>query len=468
MKINLLRQKILDLAIRGKLVPQDPNDEPASILLERIRAEKERLIAEGKIKCPKKAKTTSSESHYQKFTPPFAIPESWEWVDFENIFDNINSTPYQIKQSIIQPFGKYEVISQGQNEIDGYSDDDTKVFRFGNSCIVFGDHTLNVKFRNKEFVVGADGVKLLLPKIYPKYGYLLIQWRANNIKKRGYSRHFQFISNSKFPIPPYLEQQRIVRIFNNIISLVDDIEANKSLLFGKIRNAKSKILDLAMQGKLVPQDPADEPSADMLRRINPKAKIITDNPQYQQFTPPFDIPESWQWVRLDEICSIKGGKRIPRGKSFAKEKTSHAYLRVTDMKNNTIETSDLKYIDDEVFEQIKNYTINTTDLYLTIAGTIGSVGIIPPEVDGMNLTENAAKLTDISCDKVYLLYSLSSSFAQEHFSSRFHQVAQPKLSIETASSTFIPVPPLNEQKRIVAKIKELFSVLDTIEASLQS
>lgn len=138
------------------------------------------------------------------------------------------------------------------------------------------------------------------------------------------------------------------------------------------------------------------------------------------------------------------------------------------MKNNTIETSDLKYIDDEVFEQIKNYTINTTDLYLTIAGTIGSVGIIPPEVDGMNLTENAAKLTDISCDKVYLLYSLSSSFAQEHFSSRFHQVAQPKLSIETASSTFIPVPPLNEQKRIVAKIKELFSVLDTIEASLQS
>ena len=270
------------------------------------------------------------------------------------------------------------------------------------------------------------------------------------------------------PLPPYPEQERIVKALNELVLTLYGIDNCRGKLQETIQNAKSKILDLAMQGKLVPQDPADEPAATMLRRINPKAKIITDNPQYQQFTPPFDIPESWQWVRLDEICSIKGGKRIPRGKSFAKEKTSHAYLRVTDMKNNTIETSDLKYIDDEVFEQIKNYTINTTDLYLTIAGTIGSVGIIPPEVDGMNLTENAAKLTDISCDKVYLLYSLSSSFAQEHFSSRFHQVAQPKLSIETASSTFIPVPPLNEQKRIVAKIKELFSVLDTIEASLQS
>ena len=188
---------------------------------------------------------------------------------------------------------------------------------------------------------------------------------------------------------------------------------------------------------------------------------LSDTPHYENV--PFEVPSSWMWCRLDELCSIKGGKRIPKGKTFSKEKTSHIYLRVTDMKNNTIVTSDLKYIDDEVYEEIKNYIINSSDLYLTIAGTIGSVGIIPNEVDGMNLTENAAKLTNINCNKKYLLYSLLSTIAQEHFLSRFHQVAQPKLSIETASSTLIPLPPLSEQQRIVVEIKKWLTLIDQIE-----
>ena len=141
------------------------------------------------------------------------------------------------------------------------------------------------------------------------------------------------------------------------------------------------------------------------------------------------------------------------------------------MKLNTIVLDDLKYISNEVYSLIKNYTISSSDLYLTIAGTIGSVGIIPQEVDGMNLTENAAKLTNIACDKKYLLYALQSTVTQEHFTSKFHQVAQPKLSIETASSANIPLPPLSEQRRIVAEIERWFSLIDIIEsnkASLQT
>ena len=171
-------------------------------------------------------------------------------------------------------------------------------------------------------------------------------------------------------------------------------------------------------------------------------------------------------IYLSSLCKIKGGKRIPRGRTFSKERTPHIYIRVSDMKNNTIITTDLKYIDDDVYQTIKNYTISSSDLYLTIAGTIGHVGIVPKQFDGMNLTENAAKLTGIICDKKYLLYSLLSSTAQEHFKSRFHQVAQPKLSIETASSTMIYLPPLKEQHRIVSQIEEIFAQLDTIEASL--
>lgn len=183
-----------------------------------------------------------------------------------------------------------------------------------------------------------------------------------------------------------------------------------------------------------------------------------DKPHY-----PYELPEGWAWTTLGEICCIKGGKRIPRGMTFAKEKTAHVYIRVTDMKDNTIKMSDLKYIDDYVYEHIKNYTINASDLYLTIAGTIGSVGIVPNEVDGMNLTENAAKLTQIGCIKEYLLYALLSTIAQEHFTSRFHQVAQPKLSIETASKTPIAIPPIGEQNRIVKEIKRYLAAIKIIE-----
>ena len=137
------------------------------------------------------------------------------------------------------------------------------------------------------------------------------------------------------------------------------------------------------------------------------------------------------------------------------------------MKKNTILDNDLQYIDEEVFTEICNYTIKKEDLYLTIAGTIGAVGEVPDLFDGMNLTENAAKLTHIQCDKKYLMYALLSTSAQDHFKSKFHQVAQPKLSIETASSTPIALPPLTEQKRIVEEIERWFALIDEIEANKQ-
>ena len=181
---------------------------------------------------------------------------------------------------------------------------------------------------------------------------------------------------------------------------------------------------------------------------------------------PFVIPESWCWTTLGELCSIKGGKRLPKGKSFADTITPHIYIRVTDMKDHTVLLSSLKYIDEDVFAEIKNYTISSNDLYLTIAGTIGDVGLVPAELDGANLTENAAKLTDIKCSKQYLMYVLMSSIAQDHFCSRFHQVAQPKLSLETASSTLIPLPPYREQLRIAEELDRWLGVVVSVEDDL--
>ena len=171
---------------------------------------------------------------------------------------------------------------------------------------------------------------------------------------------------------------------------------------------------------------------------------------------PFEIPESWEWVRLGRITDVKGGKRIPVGYKWQDTPTSHIYIRVSDMKDGTISSSDLKYLNDEIYNQIKQYTINKEDLYLTIVGsTIGKAGFVPSVFDGMNLTENAVKLSSISIYKEYLYYLIISPFAQSQFVDKTKQVGQPKLAINRILSSLLPIPPIAEQHRIVAKIEEL-------------
>ncbi len=183
---------------------------------------------------------------------------------------------------------------------------------------------------------------------------------------------------------------------------------------------------------------------------------------------PYELPEGWKWCRLGDVAILKGGKRIPAGKKCISEKTPHVYIRVTDMQNDTVNLDNLMYITDDIYSAIKNYTISKEDLYLTIAGTIGRVGIIPDCLDGMNLTENALKITDIKCDKKYLLYVLKSDFTQNYFFNSYHQVAMPKLSILNASNTQIPLPPtLAEQQCIVNRIEAMFAKLDQAQEKAQ-
>ena len=256
---------------------------------------------------------------------------------------------------------------------------------------------------------------------------------------------------------------------------------------------RQKILDLAIRGKLVPQDPSDEPASVLLERIRAekqkmvkegklKAKDIKndsiiyvgeDNLHYEKFADgsvkciekeiPFDLPEGWNWSRLRNIAQVKGGKRIPKGMGFSPDKTAHAYIRVSDMKNHSINLNDLKYITDEVHSKIKNYIISKNDLYITIAGTIGVAGAVPDELDGMNLTENAAKVTEIKLDKAFLCLVLQCEFVQQQFQDKTHQVAMPKLALERILSILIPVCPLREQMKICSTITNLDFFLSAIE-----
>ena len=255
---------------------------------------------------------------------------------------------------------------------------------------------------------------------------------------------------------------------------------------------RQKILDLAIRGKLVPQDPNDEPASVLLERIRQQKQQMVkegklkpkdikndsviflgeDNLHYEKFADgsvkciedeiPFELPEGWAWSRIRDIASVKGGKRLPKGMSFSSCRTSHAYIRVTDMKNHSVNTDDLKYITEEVFSQIKNYTISKDDLYVTIAGTIGVTGEVPAELDGMSLTENAVKVTDIQINKAFLCLVLQSEFVQQQFQDKTHQVAMPKLALERILSTLIPVCSITVQSGIVSKFGEVDSLINLI------
>ena len=163
-----------------------------------------------------------------------------------------------------------------------------------------------------------------------------------------------------------------------------------------------------------------------------------------------------------DIAAVKGGKRLPKGVGFSPCRTAHAYIRVTDMKNHCINTDDLKYISEEVFLQIKNYTISKDDLYVTIAGTIGVTGEVPTELDGMNLTENAVKITNIQINKNYLCLIIQSEFVQQQFQDKTHQVAMPKLALERILSTLIPVCTITTQSAMVSKFVEMDSLINQI------
>lgn len=183
---------------------------------------------------------------------------------------------------------------------------------------------------------------------------------------------------------------------------------------------------------------------------------------------PYEVPENWVWVRLGSLADVKGGKRLPNGTTFSENITKHPYIRVTDFNAIGVSLEGLKYIDEDVYEKISRYTISSDDIYVSIAGSIGKVGIIPSCIDGANLTENAAKITNIKgINQKYLCLFLKSEFAQYQMQSATIATTQAKLALFRIESLTFPLPPLSEQQRIVERIEELFAKLDEAKERLQ-
>lgn len=233
-----------------------------------------------------------------------------------------------------------------------------------------------------------------------------------------------------------------------------------------IAHLRELILELAIRGKLVPQDAGDEPASVLLERIAKKKgtrKRNEDLLEIEDTAKAFEIPKGWEWIRLSSISEIKGGKRLPHGHSFSSVATEYVYIQVTNMKAGTIVQDNLKYISKTTHNEISNYIIEKDDLYITIAGTIGQVGVVPDFFHRMNLTENAARIIFSEIDKHWLQKTLSSNFVQTQFEDKTNQLAQPKLALHRVGSSVIPLPPLPEQARIVAKVESLMALCDRLE-----
>ena len=450
MNTKALRQKILDLAIHGKLVPQDPNDEPASVLLERIRVEKERLIKEGKIKKPKKSKAACDKPHY-----PFELPKGWVWTTLGEIGSwQSGATPSRMNKDYYGgniPWLKTGDLNDGTityipEYITQRALEETSVRLNPKGSVLIAMYGATI---GKIGILSFPATTNQACCACYEYSinqmflfYFLLANRENFIAMGGGGAQPNIskekIISTNMPLPPLKEQERIVAEIERWLSFVDIVEIEKSDLQSTICLAKSKILDLAIHGKLVPQDPNDEPASELLKRINPKAEITCDNPQYGK------LPKGWCETTLKSLAKevFAGGDKPTE---FTKEKTNGNIIPIY---ANGVEK-------DGLYGYTNAARVIEPCLTVSARGTIGFTCIrnIPfvPIVRLITIVPNPV------FDLKYMKFCLDSLLIWSEGSSI------PQLTVPTIKKMQLPLPPLQEQHRIVAKIEELFTQFDKIE-----
>ena len=493
MNTKALRQKILDLAIHGKLVPQNPKDESATVLLERIRAEKAEKIKQGELKADKKDSfifVGSDKRHYEQFADgtvkdiedeiPFDVPEGWAWCrlgEIANLYtgNSINENEKTNKYSNLKE-GLFYIATKDIN-FDGKIDYDNGIkipsseFKFkiapaestllciegGSAGRKIGFINQNVCFVNKLCCFHSDYLKNL-------YLFYYLQSRTFkdlfNTNKNGLigGVSLNLLKRIFFPLPPLAVQERIVSRIKNIFSQIGMLENNKFDLQTAIKQAKSKILDLAIHGKLVPQNPNDEPAEELLKRI-----ATSDNRPYKKFEDevPFDLPDTWEWCNLDDIYNHTTGKALKKSNSTG---TLHKYITTSNLYWNSFDFTEVRslYFTDEELEKC---TIKKGDLILCNGGDVGRAAIWNYDYDicyQNHVSRLRPKFVDIN-NYFYLyllmLYKESGLLAGKG-------IGITSLSASDLLTTTLPLPPLAEQQRIVTKIEELFAQLDSISEQL--
>ena len=455
MDTKKLRQKILDLAIRGKLIPQDPNDEPASLLLERIKAEKERLTKEGKIKKSKKSTKTSDTPHYENV--PFEVPDNWAWTTVSDISKSII---YGVSESA-KSEGKYKLLritDIQNNKVDwetvpftDFDDDKVASYILYDGDIVFARtgatigksyliKKLNQKAIYASYLIRVQTSNLILPeyvKLFFESGYYWEQIELSSVGIGQPNVNGTILGSLNIPLPPFAEQKRIVIEIDRWLSLINQIEDGKDNLQSTIKQTKSKILDLSIHGKLVPQDPNDEPAIELLKRINPDFTPC-DNGHYTQ------LPDGWTVAPMQVLCSLVDGN-----------------------KQNGIERTnlDVKYLrgkrDTKTLTSGKYVTANSL-LILVDGENSGEVFRTP--IDGYQGSTFKQLLINENMNEEYVLQVIN--LHRKVLRESKVGSAIPHLNKKLFKAIEVPIPPYKEQQRIIGTINKVFMSLDMIMESL--
>ena len=515
MDTKKLKQKVLDLAIRGKLVPQDPNDEPASKLLERIYAEKQKLISEGKIK---KEKRTSfifkgeDNSYYEKVVEngketirditaeiPFDIPETWAWTRLGSVSNYgyvVPVSPENIPDNawILE----LEDIEKDSGKILCYV---VKRERFAKSSKnqFHTEDILYSKLRpylNKVVFAEKDGFcsSEILPikfckSILPKYAYYYLKTLfflsyANN---SSYGVKMPRLGtetgrNALFPIPPLTEQQKIIKSVNLLLEEVLLIEENFGKLFQQVVLSKSKLLDLAIRGKLLPQNPNDEPAAVLLERIRKeqestktKRKSIgsyifkgEDNLYYEQIGSetkciqdeiPFDIPNSWAWARLGSVGTVfSGGTPSTRNNDYWNGNIP--WITPADLTdyNDMYISSGRKNISELGLKESSACYIPAGSVIYSSRAPIGYIVISKNEITtNQGFKSIFPAIPEMNKYIYYVLKSLTPLIKKCASGTTFKEI-----SASSFGNVLFPIPPIQEQKRIVEYISKANNQLDSM------
>ena len=476
MNTKLLRQKILDLAIRGKLTDQRKSDGTARELLEQISAS-----------ChPEQSSKSAKSKNLTPITPldkseaPFEIPDNWEWVHLQDVGElsrgKSKHRPRNDPALYVDGFMPFVqtgdvagaekgLICKWHSLYNELGVAQSRIWPRGTICITIAANIGDVALLNfdacfPDSVVGFNAYKPIYSNKFFLF-YLMLCKEKLDEKSRSTAQkniNIDILSQIYVPLPPLAEQQRIVEKIEEAFAEIDAVEKNKELLKKHIKQTRKKILDLAIHGKLVPQDENDEPASVLLERIT------RDNPHYEKLTDiPFEIPDSWEWVKLGNIGKWQSGTTPSKSNSSYYKDGTIPWLNTGDLNDGIIR---------EIPKKVTEKALAETSLRLNEAGsvciamygaTIGKIGIL-----SMPATTNQACCVCNNLknfvNQMWLFYFLK-NHKQEFIEAGFGG-AQPNISKEKITATPFPLPPLAEQKRIVNKIDEIFASLDEISLHL--
>ena len=480
-----LKASILQYAVEGKLVKQDPNDEPASELLKNIEKEKSRLVEEGKIKKSKKLPTIADDEK------PFDIPDSWEWVRLGKIgIVTSGGTPRKVEKSYWEdadiPWITPAVMSKAQNSIIFDNDNVGKINQKGlsnSSAQLISANSIVVSSRAPIGYINIvpfayttnQGCKSIstYSEVDNRYVYYAIKFSVPDMYKRASGTTFKEISGTRFgetviPLPPLEEQKRIVAKIEKLMSLVDEYAESYNRL-QKIDNEfedklKQSVLQYAMEGKLVKQNPNDEPASELIKKIeNEKNELVKEGKisKLRKASPisdeekAFRIPNNWKWVRLEEIAQLNTGTTPSIGKSRY-EGNYIPFIKPGDISSKGINYNNFGLSKDGL--RHGRLIDENSLLTVCIGGSTGKTYYTDRAISCNQQINASTPYKGVSV--MFLFYEMLSNHFQEEIHQHASGSATPIINKTKFGNLCLPLPPLEEQKRIVAKIEKIMNSIN--------